>query len=257
MAFRLAGELADVFGAAVEAVHYTVSARGMAVAIADDMSGSILASERRREAARAAVSEAAFGSELSKKPGSSFASAMRDDMDDMLIRARTTDLLVVGRPGSDPENKSPATVSAALFDSACPVIIAPPSGALGELKEIVIAWNGSQQAARAIRFALPFLKKAKSVTIVVVGAEKHPVGTKRIEEWLGRHGLTVGLVSIDPGVVSARARGRALLGFTHDRGASMLVMGAYGSSKVMEFLGLGGATTKVITACRVPVLMAH
>jgi len=64
-------------------------------------------------------------------------------------------------------------------------------------------------------------------------------------------------IAIDPGAVSGRARGRALLDYTHGKGADLLVMGAYGRGQVLSFLGLGGATGKVIASCRVPLLLAH
>ena len=73
----------------------------------------------------------------------------------------------------------------------------------------------------------------------------------------GRHGLKTTIDAIDPGAVSGRARGRALLDYTHGKGADLLVMGAYGRGQVMSFLGLGGATGKVISSCRVPLLLAH
>jgi nucleotide-binding universal stress UspA family protein len=57
--------------------------------------------------------------------------------------------------------------------------------------------------------------------------------------------------------VSGRARGRALLDYTHGKGSDLLVMGAYGRGQVMSFLGFGGATGKVISSSRVPLLMAH
>ena len=63
--------------------------------------------------------------------------------------------------------------------------------------------------------------------------------------------------AIDPGAVSGRARGRALLDYTHGKGSDLLVMGAYGRGQVLSFLGMGGATGKVISSCRVPLLLAH
>ena len=62
---------------------------------------------------------------------------------------------------------------------------------------------------------------------------------------------------MDPGTVSGRARGRALLDYTKEKGADLLVMGAYGHGGMTSFLGLGGATAKVIAACPVPLLLAH
>jgi nucleotide-binding universal stress UspA family protein len=62
---------------------------------------------------------------------------------------------------------------------------------------------------------------------------------------------------MDPGDVSGRARGRALLDYTREKGAGLLVMGSYGHGGLSNFLGLGGATSKVIASCPVPLLLAH
>ena len=71
---------------------------------------------------------------------------------------------------------------------------------------------------------------------------------------LERHGIAAHTDAIDPGAVSGRARGRALLEYTHRHNAGLLVMGAYGRNQALSFLGLGGATSKVISACRAPRL---
>ena len=258
MAYRLARELGGMFGAGIEAVHYPSTIRGIAAGMVDGIGGSsIVVWEEGRLEARAETSSSAYAAELGQVSGASYVSAQNPDFDDLLARARTTDIMVVGRPGSDPDNDSPATVQVALYEASCPLLVAPPSPTLGGLERVAIAWNGSQQAARAVRLALPFLQAAKEVNVVVVGADQHPIGTKRLAGWVGGHGVTIRTASIDPGAVSARARGRAVLAFAHDSGANLLVMGAYGQGKVMEFLGLGGATAKVISSCRVPVLMAH
>ena len=120
-----------------------------------------------------------------------------------------------------------------------------------------MAWNGSFQAARALEYALPFLDKASKVTLLVVGGKPDDVGASYLARNLGRHGIKATIDAIDPGAVSGRARGRALLDYTHGKGADLLVMGAYGRGQVLSFLGLGGATGKVISSCRVPLLMAH
>jgi nucleotide-binding universal stress UspA family protein len=120
-----------------------------------------------------------------------------------------------------------------------------------------VAWNGSFQAARVVEYSLPFLAKASLITILVVGGTPDDVGAPYLARNLGRHGLKTTIDAIDPGAVSGRARGRALLDYTHGKGADLLVMGAYGRGQVLSFLGFGGATGKVISSCRVPLLMAH
>jgi nucleotide-binding universal stress UspA family protein len=257
MAFGVASELGMLFGGAVEAVHYPTAPTAMADGMVGGMSGAVVNWDDQRQAARTAVAKAAFEKASAGKAGARFATVERHDMDDLLIRLRTSDVAVIGRPGVDSDNASPATASIALHEPACPIIVAPPSGTIGALNEIVVAWNASQQAANAARLALPLLQKAKKVTVLVVGGNTHPTSTARLKDRLQRQGIAVEQAAIDPGAVSARARGKALLNFTHERNASMLVMGAYGSNQMMEFLGLGGATAKVISACRVPVFVSH
>ena len=254
-AYRLAGQLAGLFGGSVEAVHYPMAPTTMADGMVGGMSGAVVAWDEKQAAERAGVSKAAFDKELSGR--GTFVALDRHDIDDLTLRLRTSDVAVLGRPGADSDNPTPATASLALHEPACPIVIAPPSGTLGTLNEIVVAWNASEQAANAVRLAMPMLEKAKKVTIVSVGSNAHPVSAGRLKDRLQRHGVAVELAAIDPGAVSARARGRAVLGFTHDRGASMLVMGAYGSNQMLEFLGLGGATGKIISACKVPVFVSH
>jgi nucleotide-binding universal stress UspA family protein len=257
MAYGVAGEIAALFGGAVEAVHYPTMPNTMADGMVGGMSGAVVAWDDERQGLRAAASKAAFDKLFAGKPTARFASLERHDMDDLLVRLRTSDLAVIGRPGVDQDNASPATAMIALHEPACPVIVAPPAAVVGPLDEIVVAWNASQQSANAARLALPLLQKAKKVTVLVVGGNTHPMSTARLKDRLQRQGIAVDQAAIDPGAVSARARGRALLDFTHQRGASMLVMGAYGSNQMLEFLGLGGATGKVISACRVPVFVSH
>ena len=168
-----------------------------------------------------------------------------------------TIVVFAGRPGADPENVAPATVEAALYECARAVMIAPPKAGEGGFNSVVVAWNGSFQAARSLEYSLPFLTKASKVTLLVVGSKPDDVGASYLQRNLGRHGINVAIDAIDPGAVSARARGRDLLNYTHEKGADLLVMGAYGRGQVLSFLGLGGATAKVISSCRVPLLLAH
>ena len=137
------------------------------------------------------------------------------------------------------------------------MLIAPPDAGTGPFASAIVTWNGSRQSARAMVYAMPFLRAAKKVTLLVVGSTAQEVNAPYLARHLGRHGITTETDAIDPGAVSGRARGRALLEYTHGKGADLLVMGAYGRSQALSFLGLGGATGKVISSCRVPLLMSH
>jgi nucleotide-binding universal stress UspA family protein len=260
MSFRLAARVADAFGGAVDALHLPVGpAGGMVGGLA--MSGEamplIMDLDDDRLEARAKESGRAYQELLASIKGATYTAAKTATLDALVAMGRCSDLLVLGRPGSDPENVAPATVEAALYECARPVMIAPPHAGSGPFNSVVVAWNGSMQAARAVDYALPFLEKAAKVTLLIIGAKPDDVGADYLVRNLGRRGFNATIDAIDPGAVSGRARGRALLTYTHEKVADLLVMGAYGRGQVMSFLGLGGATGKVISSCRVPLLLAH
>jgi nucleotide-binding universal stress UspA family protein len=251
MSFRLAARVAAQFGAAVDALHLPVGpAGGMVGGLA--MSGEamplIMNLDDERLEERTKESERAYKETLALIKGSTYTPAKTATLDAMVAMGRCSDLVVLGRPGADPENVAPATVEAALYECARAVMIAPPIAGSGGF---------NFQAARALEYAMPFLEKATKVTLLVVGTKPDDVGASYLARNLGRNGINASIDAIDPGAVSGRARGRALLGYTHDRGGDLLVMGAYGRGQVLSFLGLGGATGKVISSCRVPLLMAH
>jgi nucleotide-binding universal stress UspA family protein len=260
MSFKLAARVAAEFSGAVDALHLPVGpAGGMVGGLA--MSGEamplIMNLDDERLEERSKESERAYKETLALIKGSTYTAAKTATLDAMVAMGRCSDILVLGRPGADPENVAPATVEAALYECARAVIIAPPSAGSGNFESVVVAWNGSFQAARALEYALPFLIKASKVTLLVVGGKPDDVGASYLSRNLARHGINAVIDAIDPGAVSGRARGRALLGYTDDKKADMLVMGAYGRGQVLSFLGLGGATGKVISSCRVPLLLAH
>jgi nucleotide-binding universal stress UspA family protein len=260
MSFRLAARVAGECGGAADALHLPVGpAGGMVGGLA--MSGEamplIMDLDDDRLEDRAKESGRAYQELLASIKGSTYTAAKTATLDALVAMGRCSDLLVLGRPGSDPENVAPATVEAALYECARPVMIAPPHAGSGPFNSVVVAWNGSMQAARAVDYALPFLQKAAKVTLLVIGAKPDDVGAAYLARNLVRQGFTPTIDAIDPGAVSGRARGRALLTYTHEKVADLLVMGAYGRGQVMSFLGLGGATGKVISSCRVPLLLAH
>lgn len=260
MSFKLASRVAAEFDGAVDALHLPVGpAGGMVGGLA--MSGEamplIMNLDDERLEERSKESERAYKETLAPVKGATYTAAKTATLDAMVAMGRCSDLLVLGRPGADPENVAPATVEAALYECARPVMIAPPNPGSGMFNSIVVAWNGSFQAARALEYALPFLEKASKVTLLVVGSKPDDVGASYLARNLARNGISPGIDAIDPSAGSGRARGRALLNYTHEKNADLLVMGAYGRGQVLSFLGLGGATGKVISSCRVPLLMAH
>src|SRR5262245_3897870 len=260
MSFTLAARVAGIFDGTVDALHLPVGPVGGmmgGLAMSGEAMPLIMNLDDERLEQRAKETERAYKETLAPIKGSTYTAAKMATLDSMVAMGRCSDVLVLGRPGADPENVAPATVEGASYECARAVMIAPPEPGAGNFDAIVVAWNGSFQAARALEYSLPFLMKANKVTLLVAGSKPDDVGASYLARNLARHGINATIDAIDPGAVSGRARGRALLGYTHDKKADLLVMGAYGRGQVLSFLGLGGATGKVISSSRVPLLMAH
>ncbi len=172
--------------------------------------------------------------------------------------ARRFDLSLITQSEPDGINND-RLIEGLLFESGRPVIIVPyiQRDAL-KLDRVVCCWDGSRPAARAINDALPFLTKARTVDLLIVVNEKtkndqHEIRGVRMGEHLARHGINVEVqtrVAPDIDVAST------ILSYAADSAATMIVMGAYGHSRVREFI-LGGATRGILASMTVPVLMSH
>jgi nucleotide-binding universal stress UspA family protein len=250
MTFGLAKRVANLFGAAVDALYVPdKSGRGVIGisprAYVDGLNSHARECERWYREILGSAANNTYTAESDLPP-----------LDALRTMGRRSDLLLAARPG-DPPNLAPDTVRVAIHDCARAVLVAPPRPSVGAFRSVIVAWNGSVQAARAVRFAMPLLAKADEITILIAGRKPEDVRADLLARNLDRRHLRATIASIDPGLVSSRARGRALLGYTHDAEADLLVMGAYGGGRLATFLGVGGATGKVISSCRVPVLVAN
>ena len=170
---------------------------------------------------------------------------------------RVSDLVVIGRAGDAGEDTAPESVSSALFATGRPVLVAPPVAPPTLGTRIAIAWNDSVPAARAVASAVRLIALASEVRVLVAGRGGEPVSTDGLVDYLACWGVKPIVEAFDPGSRSARSRGRGLLQHAQGIKADLLVMGAYGQGRMMQLLGLGGATAKVITANTMPVLLAH
>ncbi|MBM3649701.1 MAG: universal stress protein [Alphaproteobacteria bacterium] len=256
MSFRLAARIAVMFDGTVDAVHFSeTGAHDADIAVQSLPFLKTLSEERYK--ARRLESQRAYSELVAPLPGATFTGEEGLTREQLVQRGRHASLVVIGRPGADEENISPETVKAAIYDCARPVVIAPPEPKPTPMASVVVAWNGSAQAARAVGSALPFLKRAAWVTIVVVDAAPDEVDAPRLVRYLGRHGIEAAVDQVTSHALTGRGRGRALLAHVGDKGADLLVMGAYGHGELSNFLGLGGATAKVIASCSVPLVLAH
>lgn len=178
--------------------------------------------------------------------------------DTFLANCRLTDLFVVGQQDeARPESMRTELIEAALFEGTAPVLIVPyiTRGPIATDK-VMIAWDGSRTASRAVHAALPVLALARQISVVMVGraVDRDPGEPGAdLATYLARHGLSVEIETIpspETGVADA------LLNHAADRGFDLLVMGGYGHSRVREFF-FGGATRDILASMTVPILMAH
>jgi nucleotide-binding universal stress UspA family protein len=261
MTIAAGGLIAGLFQARLDVLHVRdplALGGAMAVAAMAEAPGQIVFEENRaKEGLRAGLAKQAFTA-LSAGLGDAHFSDVEGSEDVVVpARGRLADLIVIGRPGADEMKPEPHHARAAIFDCARPVLIVAPGWKPTGLGHAVVAWNGSAQSARALGYALPLLHRFGKVTVLSAGSKDGRAPTDVVLRYLALHGLKAAAVEIDGGSGSARARGRTLLQHVEKLGADLLVMGAYGQPAVMRFLGLGGATAKVITACKVPVFLAH
>ena len=169
------------------------------------------------------------------------------------------DLVVLPKPfGREDEELPEAILDAALFNGPAPVMIVPPGASTGEIgKRILLAWNGSAEAARALRAALPMLKEAEVVEAAMVDPAQHRRGCAdpgtALGAMLSRHGVNAEislLPQTGPNVAET------LLARAGNTGADMIVMGAYGHSRFRERM-IGGATRDMLKAADRPVMLAR
>jgi nucleotide-binding universal stress UspA family protein len=178
-----------------------------------------------------------------------------------IAHGRTTDLIVVGQAEPDAEGAAFATdlINAAVLSTGRPVLVVPYTGAEPTWGEnVLVAWDGGHEASRAIADALPLLRRARKVSVMVVNADEASVAgsapaATRLAAWLAQHGVDIGIVHQESTDVRV---GEWLLSRVADSGCDLVVMGGYAHARVREMV-LGGVTRSMLAAMTVPVLMSH
>lgn len=175
----------------------------------------------------------------------------------LALHGRYADLLVLGQ--DDPESDSAGLLETVLFDSGRPVLAIPFVGNFNSIgKRVLVGWNASREATRALHDALPLIAKAENTTVFLanpkrgLGAHGEEPGAD-IARHLARHGLKV---EVAKAVAEDVADSALLLNHASDMGADLLVMGAYGHSRLREFI-LGGVTRSLLREMTIPVLLSH
>lgn len=173
-------------------------------------------------------------------------------------RSCMADITVSRLPGG--ETMLPSSmdyVTRALFSSASPMLLVPSSCKDPvRFERILVAWNSTQESMRALRASLPFLHNAAMVCLVDGSTNELPgiaPPPLPVRDWLKRQGVALQTVREFP---AATRVGEALLEHAYAMHVDLLVMGAWGHSRINELI-LGGTTRHVLDHAKVPVLLAH
>lgn len=171
--------------------------------------------------------------------------------------ARRFDLAIVGQAQPEMSTMEQIIGETTLFESGRPMIMVPYiQKAPFKTNNVIICWDGSRTAARAVADAIPILSKSSRIEIVSVTSERgkeDEIEGVDIGQHLARHGLKVDVHRISRGNIDVAD---ALLSHAADNSADLMVMGGYGHSRLREFV-LGGVTRSIFQSMTLPVLLSH
>ncbi|MGI8738236.1 MAG: universal stress protein [Gammaproteobacteria bacterium] len=170
--------------------------------------------------------------------------------DVMIAYARFADMAIIGQAHAGGED----IAADVALRAGRPVLVVPHTERLSAAADhVMVAWDASREAARALHDAMPLLRAALRVTLLSIGpAEKMPPGVDIVEH-LAAHEVQVESEHDDGG---ERDRGSCLVARTAELGCDLIVMGAYGHSPLRQRV-LGGTSSYVLKHMSVPVLMSH
>ena len=177
----------------------------------------------------------------------------------LTMAARYADLLVVGQSTTDNITTTPANLPESVaLATGRPVMVVPHIGAAKRPgKKVMLCWNASRESARAASDAMPFLKAADEVVVLIVdpkAANGHGAEPGAdVAVWLARHGVKV---TVQREVAADSDIGNVILSRAADLDVDLIVMGAYGHSRMRELV-MGGVSRTLLSSMTVPILMAH
>lgn len=213
---------------------------------------------RQREQRRAAI-ERLYSAELARADvRGNWLQAAGDPNLAVPPLARHADLVIAGQTDHDDPDAFIADnfIENLVLSSGRPVLLLPKVGEFHSIgKRVLVAWDGSREATRALYDALPFIVRAQQTTVLTVRESGKPADTRipgaDIALTLARHNAMVNVES-----ATSDAVGDLLLSRAHDGGYDLIVMGAYGHARWRELV-MGGASRTVLQSMTVPVLMSH
>jgi nucleotide-binding universal stress UspA family protein len=181
-----------------------------------------------------------------------WSSAERDVAQAIVDAAALSDIVVLGQAGSGAGAPLPI-VDDVVVNAGCSTLVVPRGvGKFEAGRPIMVAWNASPEAARAIRQALPMLRLASDVLVVSVGEDGEAFPQTAASAYLARHRISSELHTVPRGADVART----LVDFAMAQGANAIVLGAYGHSRLRETL-LGGVTRHLSRVSPIPLVFGR
>jgi len=168
-------------------------------------------------------------------------------------RARFFDLVVLGRSGRVTDTPYSDAIEQTILEAGRPVLVAPLRVGPPPCDTIVVAWNDSASAARAVASAMPFLRQARAVHVISAG-KPGARPSEELAEYFAWHGITAASHPVTP--IEGVRVGELLLAAARDYAADLLVMGGYGHALWREVL-FGGASRQILATARLPLLITH
>lgn len=259
---EIAFAMAAAYDAHLVGLYALSSPRIPSYALAE--AGAVIAeAEKRHRAEAVKAGEAVFRAAMARNPGAKaeWRASTHDALGAALVSARYADIVIAGQhpPTSEDDTSLARDFGEELVLAAGrPVLFVPYAGHFESVgKRILVAWNASRESARAVTDALPILQRAETVQVVafepVQGDEHGDIPGADISLYLARHGVKVTAAQQKSGGVDV---GSQVLSRAADLDADLIVMGAYGHSRLREIV-LGGVTRTLLESMTVPVLMSH
>jgi nucleotide-binding universal stress UspA family protein len=256
----VAREIARRTGAVASGI---AAARPIPVAAGDGFyADDVVREDREQIEADAQVAEKEFLTAMAgcvDHPDWSCGVVLGDLSDHIAEASAATDLLVVGLAGDGERNVGPnrrVDVGDLVMRAGRPVLAVPSSVQHLALGCAVVAWKNGREARRAVMDALPILRQMERVVLIEVApaseADAAKAGLKKVAAWLELHGIA----PTSRFVAATRDEGEHLLAVAEEEGASLLVAGAYGHSRLREWL-VGGVTRKLLHDGRRCLMLSH
>ncbi len=168
---------------------------------------------------------------------------------------RAFDVVVMNRPRKNSSSSYRRALEAGLFESGRPMLLSPPNPPKHIGTNVLIAWNGSAEQARAVALSMPLLERAERVTVLTVtgGTEVPGPPAETIVRYLERNEVPSQHLTTELG---GKSTGDCILNTAQRLDCDLLIKGAFTQSRLSQMI-FGGATQHIITNATLPVFLAH